>query len=608
MRFKTRLNNPHIERRLFMRRTWIALAAVLVLTVALIAQLVNLQIVRHAHYATLSDGNRMRIEPVAPTRGLIMDRNGVLLAENFASFTLELIPEQVSDVDATLDSLADIIEIRLQDRERFARQIRRQRRFEAVPVRFHLTEEEVATFAVNRHRFPGVDARATLTRRYSFGETGVHAVGYVGAISEADLAQVDAAKYSGTTHYGKTGAELAFESLLHGTVGYRQVETNAQGRLLRVVEYTPPVPGQDITLTLDVRLQVAAEEALGDYAGSIVAIDPRNGEILAMVSKPGFNPNPFVDGIDPAVFRALERNPRRPLFNRSLRGRYPPGSTIKPFLALGALIQPVELTHRSILCEGFFQLPGRDRRYRDWRREGHGHTDMHRAVVESCDVYFYQLALEMGVDYMHEFLMASGFGAPTGVDLRGELVGLVPSRGWKRRELNQSWFPGETVIFGIGQGYMLSTPIQLAHSAAYTAGRGHAFRPHILAGTTPEPAPSLFPERTAAWAETVRGMEDVVHGPRGTARPIAPPRDTYRIAGKTGTAQVYSLSQDDDERIDPVTIAEHLRDHALFIGFAPVADPRIAIAVVVEHGGSGGSVAAPITRRVLDAWHRLDLP
>ncbi len=608
MRFKTRLNNPHIERRLFMRRTWIALAVVLVLTGALIAQLVNLQIIRHTHYTTLSDGNRMRIEPVAPTRGLIMDRNGVLLAENFASFTLELIPEQVSDVDATLDSLADIIEIRAQDRERFSRQIRRQRRFEAVPIRFHLTEEEVATFAVNRHRFPGVDARATLTRRYPFGETGVHAVGYVGAISEADLAQVDAAKYSGTTHYGKTGAELAFESILHGTVGYRQVETNAQGRLLRVVEYTPPVPGQDITLTLDVRLQVAAEEALGEFAGSIVAIDPRNGEILAMVSKPGFNPNPFVDGIDPAVFRALERNPRRPLFNRSLRGRYPPGSTIKPFLALAALIQPVELTHRSVFCEGYFQLPGRERRYRDWRREGHGHTDMHRAVVESCDVYFYQLALEMGVDYMHEFLVASGFGVPTGVDLRGELVGLVPSREWKRRELNQSWFPGETVIFGIGQGYMLSTPIQLAHSTAYVAGRGRAFRPHVLRDTAPEPAPALFPENAAAWAETVRGMVGVVHEPRGTARPVAPPRDTYRIAGKTGTAQVYSLSQDDDERIDPMTIAEHLRDHALFLGFAPVEDPRIAIAVVVEHGGSGGSVAAPITRRVLDAWKGLDLP
>lgn len=611
MRRRTRLSDPQVERGLFLRRAWVAAAFVLALTGALVAQLVNLQVVRHEHYITLSDGNRMRIEPVPPTRGLIYDRNGVLLAENMPSFTLELVPEQVPDIAATLEALAGIVDIRPYDLERFHRQLRRQRRFEAVPIRFQLDDAEVAAFAVNRHRFPGVDARVTLTRRYPFGATTAHVVGYIGAISESDLARVDAAAYSGTTHYGKTGVELHHESVLHGRVGYRQIETNAQGRLLRVVEYNPPVPGADITLTLDIRMQQAVERALGDHAGSIVAIDPRNGEIIAFVSRPSFDPNPFVDGIEPAAFRGLEQDPRRPLFNRALRGRYPPGSTVKPFLGLAALIEDAPLAGQSVWCQGWFQLPGRERRYRDWRREGHGRVDMHRAVVESCDVYFYQLALELGVDTMHEYLTAAGFGVPTGIDLTGELAGLVPSREWKRAVMNQAWFPGETVIFGIGQGYMLSTPLQLAHSTALTANHGFAWRPHLLHSTlppgaeapdlhVPEPAPSLLPERVEAWDETVRGMVDAVHARGGTALPVAP--RGWRMAGKTGTAQVYSLSQEDDERIDPMTIAEHLRDHALFIGFAPADHPTLAIAVVVEHGGSGGSVAAPIARRVFDAW------
>lgn len=610
MRFKARLADPHIERALFQRRVWFAFATIIVFTVSLLAQLFNLQIIRHAHYSTLSDGNRMRIEPVAPTRGLILDRNGEVLADNRPSFTLELVPEQVADIEAALSALGDIIEIRPQDLDRFRAQIRRQRRFEAVPVRFQLNDDEVAAFAVNRHRFPGVDVRATLARRYPYGATAAHVTGYVGAISEADLAGVEAAAYSGTTHFGKTGIELTFEGELLGQVGYRQIETNAQGRLLRVVDYTPPQPGADITLTLDIRLQRAAEEALGDYAGSIVAIDPRNGEVLALVSRPGFDPNLFVDGIDPAAFRALERDTRRPLFNRALRGRYPPGSTVKSFLGLAALLDGTPLAEQSLWCQGWFQLPGGERRYRDWERDGHGRVDLHRSVVESCDVYFYQLALELGVDRMHRYLTAAGFGVPTGIDMVGELVGLVPSREWKRATMNQSWFPGETVIFGIGQGYMLSTPLQLAHSSALTANRGIAWRPHLRRsltrsdGTTeavePQQSTTLAPERRTEWDAIVSSLVDVVHAPRGSARAVAP--RGWRMAGKTGTAQVYSLSQDDDERIDPLTIAEHLRDHALFIGFAPVDEPTLAIAVVVEHGGSGGRVAAPVARQVMDAW------
>lgn len=610
MRFKARLSDPHVERALFQRRVWVAFAVIVVFSVTLMAQLFNLQVLRHAHYSTLSDGNRMRIEPVAPTRGLILDRNGEVLADNRTSFTLELIPEQVTDIDATLLALGEIVEIRPRDLERFRSQIRRQRRFEAVPVRFQLDEDEVAAFAVNRHRFPGVDVRATLARRYPFGVTASHVTGYVGAISEADLARVEAAAYSGTTHFGKTGIELTYESDLHGQVGYRQIETNAQGRLLRVVDYTPPRPGADITLTLDIRLQRAAEAALGEYAGAIVAIDPRNGAVRALVSRPGFDPNAFVDGIDPDAFRLLERDPRRPLFNRALRGRYPPGSTVKSFLGLAALLDGTPLTEQSLWCQGWFQLPGGERRYRDWQREGHGRVDLHRSVVESCDVYFYQLALELGVDRMHRYLTAAGFGVPTGIDMVGELAGLVPSREWKRATMNQSWFPGETVIFGIGQGYMLSTPLQLAHSTALTANRGTAWRPHLLHSLlrggdsreiyAPEPSTTLVPERAALWNRIVSGLEDVVHAPRGSAHAVAP--RGWRMAGKTGTAQVYSLSQDDDERIDPLTIAEHLRDHALFIGFAPVDQPTLALAVVVEHGGSGGRIAAPIARRVLDAW------
>lgn len=612
MQRKTRLGDPQAERSLFGRRALVALVVVGLLTTVLAAQLVNLQVVRHAHYATLSDGNRMRIEPVPPTRGLIFDRRGVLLADNLPSFTLELVPEQVADIDATLAALARLVDIRDRDLERFHRQLRRQRRFEAVPVRFQLSDEDAARFAVNRHRFPGVDIRATLARRYPHSELGVHAIGYVGAISEADLSRVEAARYSGTTHFGKTGVERSHEAVLHGTVGHRQVETNAQGRVLRVIEYTPPTPGHDVHLTLDVRVQRAAEVALGENTGAVVAIDPRNGEVIAFVSRPGFDPNPFVDGVDTAAYRALERDPRRPLFNRALRGRYPPGSTVKPFLALAAMARDIELADHSMWCPGFYRLPGVERRFRDWRREGHGRVDLHRAVVESCDVYFYELSMQLGIDNMSEFMTAAGFGQRTGIDLEGELAGLMPSREWKRRTMNQGWFHGETLIVGIGQGYMLSTPLQLAHSTALAAGRGHAYRPHLVASVRPNPGGDpeiripesmspLVPERVRAWQRTVDGMVDVVHGQRGTATAIARGAG-YRIAGKTGTSQVYSLPQDDDERIDPLTIAEHLRDHALFIAFAPVDDPRIAVAVVVEHGGSGSAVAAPVARAVLDAW------
>ena len=608
---KTRLSNPYAERALFARRAVVAIVLVLMMSCALGAQLVNLQVFSHDHYMTLADGNRMRIEPVPPTRGLIFDRNGVLLAGNQPSFTLEVIPEQVDELDETLRRLAGLIEVRDEDRARFDEQLRRQRRFEPVPLRFQLTDEEAATFAVHRHEFPGVELRATLTRFYPHGEIAAHAVGYVGAISAADLGDVDAAEYSGTSHYGKTGVELAHEARLHGAVGHRQVETNAQGRVLRVLDYVPPTAGDNLYLTLDVAVQQAAEAALGDRAGAVVAIDPRNGDVLALVSRPGFDPNLFVDGISVDAYRGLEQDPDRPLFNRVLRGRYPPGSTIKPFLGLAAIQYGTELSRRSVYCEGYYRLPGGERRYRDWKRSGHGRTDLHRAISESCDVYFYELALELDIDRMHAFMTAAGFGRPTGIDLVGELSGLMPSREWKRRTMNQSWFPGETLIVGIGQGYMLATPIQLAYSTALAAGRGHAFQPRIVgwveSGVGGRPLPEspvahapLLADRPADWRRIVDAMIGVVHGAAGNARAIASP--DYRIAGKSGTAQVYSLAQDDESAPETEDVAEHLRDHALFIAFAPADHPRIAVAVVVEHGGGGSSKAAPVARAVMDAW------
>lgn len=609
---KTRIADPQAERRLFMRRSAIVFAFVLVLAAILAGQLVNLQVVRHAHYATLSDGNRMRLEPVPPARGMIHDRNGVVLARNLPSFTLELIPEQVEDIDETLRELSALVNVREQDLARFQRQLQRQRRFEPVPVRFQLSEEEVARFALNRHRFAGVDIRATLSRRYPLGELGAHVIGYVGAISEADLQRLDTLRYRATTHTGKTGVERRYENVLHGTPGYRRVETNAEGRILRVLEYDPPAAGRDIYLTLDHRVQQAAEDALGDNSGAVVALDPRNGDVLALASRPAFDPNGFVDGIEQAKYQALEQHGQLPMFNRALRGRYPPGSTVKPFLAMAALEYEAEIASNEIDCQGAYTLPGGARRYRDWRREGHGRVGLHRAVVESCDVYFYQLAHELGIDRMHAFLHAAGFGRVTGIDLNGELAGLVPSREWKRETMNQAWYPGETIITGIGQGYLLSTPLQLAHLTSVLATRGQAYPPRVLMGTATGSGDDIEPpganERVqvdvtepAHWEAAIRAMVDVVHGARGTARSIGT-GIPYRIAGKTGTAQVFTLTQDDEARLDPEDVSAHLRDHAMFIAFAPADDPSIAVAVVVEHGGGGGGVAAPVARRVIDAW------
>jgi len=598
------------EAQLFSRRALVASALVLVAMLGLSARLVFLQVYNHEHYTTLSDSNRVRILPLPPTRGLIYDRNGVLLADNLSSHRLEVTPEQVEDLDAMLRELGTLVEITEQDISRFRKLSNRKPPYAGVPLRFQLSEAEVAQLAVNLHRFPGLEIKADLTRYYPLHERAAHVIGYVGRIDERELKIIDTSQYSGSTHIGKTGVEKSYEAMLHGRVGHRQVETNAQGRVLRVLESTQPVPGKNIYLTIDTRLQRMAEEALADYNGAIVAIDPRNGEILALVSMPVYDPNLFVNGISHKDFDALNQSPHRPLYNRALRGAYPPGSTIKPLVGLAGLEYGIMTAHKSTYCPGFFRLPNSEHRFRDWARGGHGWVRLDKAIYQSCDVYFYDLALKMGIDRFHAYLDQFGLGRHTGIDLDGEKNGLLPNKAWKREVHDQPWYMGETVIAGIGQGYMLTTPLQLAHSTAVLAQYGQQFKPRLLYATQEQGSDRVIPElprseptvpmvSRANWDQVIRGMELVVHGRRGTARRVGK-QAAYRIAGKTGTAQVFSLGQ--DEEYDADNLARHLHDHALFVAFAPASEPRIAIAVIAEHGGGGSSTAAPIAKQVLDAY------
>jgi penicillin-binding protein 2 len=609
-----RLKDHWREQRLFLVRSTVGGSLMLVLTLMVVARLVDLQVLRYEHFSDLSRGNRVRIEALPPIRGLIYDRNGNLLAENLPSYQLELIPEAVSDLDGTLDRLMELGLVNQDDLARIRQDIRRQPRFRPTALRYRLSDEEVARFAVVRQHFPGVDVQARLIRNYPYGNAGVHALGYVGSVSQADLERLDPAQYSGTTHTGKIGVERAEEDALHGSVGYRQVLVNAEGRILQELDRTRPVPGQDVTLTLDLELQLAAESALAGRRGAIVAIDPSSGHVLALVSQPGYDPNLFAAGISPADYYALRDDRDTPLFNRALRGVYPPGSTIKPIVGLAGLQYGVITPWHRIYCIGHYSLPGSSHRYRDWKKEGHGPITLTDAIAQSCDVYFYDVAVKLGIDHLQDFLGHFGLGALTGIDIPSEKAGTLPSREWKRarfsRREDQVWYPGETVIAGIGQGYTETTPIQLANMTAIIAARGARYRPMLVAsrtnpatGETEVLAPHALPPVTvsdpAFWNEIVDDMTDVVHGERGTARRIgldAP----YRIAGKTGTAQVFTIAQ--DEEYDAEEVDERLRHHALFIAFAPAEAPRIAVAVIVENGGSGSGTAAPVARLVLDNY------
>ena len=604
------LKDHLFETRLVMNRAIILLVFGGILLLVLLSRLLYLQVLSHEHFTTLSEDNRVKLQPIPPNRGLIFDRNGILLAENLPSYRLEITPEQIDDMGATLDALEGILEIRDIDRSRFEKLRKRKPRFEAVPLLFHLSDAEVARFSVNRHRFPGVDITAGLARHYPLGEQAVHALGYVGRIDEQALKNLDTSNYRGTTHIGKIGIEKTYEDLLHGKVGLQQVETTAQGRVLRVLNRTPPVSGHNLYLTLDSRVQAAAEQAFGDFAGSAIAMEPHNGDILAFVSMPTYDPNPFVNGIDDAAYAALRDKDKEPLVNRALRGQYPPGSTVKPFMGLAGLEQGITGSHSSTYCPGFYMLPGNSRKFRDWKRTGHGTVDLNKSIVQSCDVFFYDLALSLGIDGIHEYLQHFGFGRKTGIDILGELPGLLPSREWKRQRRDQPWFPGETIITGIGQGFFLTTPTQLAVATAALANGGRILQPNIVHAEQEANRNALSPHQPRLvenitinnqlhWDQVIQAMIDVVHSARGTARKIGED-SPYRIAGKTGTAQVYGLKE--EEEYDAEAIEEKLRDHALFIAFAPVEAPTIVVAVIVEHGGGGGSVAAPIARTILDAY------
>lgn len=601
------------EQRLFTRRVIACAIIVLVLTGTVITRLVILQFVNANYYAAQSQGNRIRVQPLPPTRGLIYDRNNNILAENTPSFQLEITPEQVPDMEDTLMRLENAGLIQPDDMQRINSRIASKRRFDGIPILQRMSDEEVARFAVLRPYFPGVEIRARLTRHYPYGDVAAHALGYVSGISAMDQKELNPAAYAGTSYIGKVSIERSYEAELLGSVGHQDVLVNVHGRMMQILNTELSVPGQDLILSLDVDTQLVAEEALQGRRGAVVAIDPSNGEILVFASSPSFDPNDFIAGLSRDDFRALQSDINQPLFNRALRGKYPPGSTIKPMLALAGLKENIIDADKPRMCRGYFTLPGLTHRYRDWKPGGHGMIDLHNAIAQSCDTYFYALANDMGIDIISTALMDFGLGSVTGIDISPESNGLVPSRAWKRRNFSnpedQIWFPGETVITGIGQGYLLTTPLQLAHITATIAARGIRYRPSLvrgirdpITGTVAVRQPRTLTAVQAQpeyWDLIIDAMEGVMSDPKGTAR-LAGMGAPWRIAGKSGTAQVFSIGQDETYNVEE--LAERMRDHALFIAFAPIDNPRIAVAVIVENGGSGSGVAAPIARKVLDTY------
>lgn len=600
------------ERRLLIARTLQAFAVITVLMITLAARFAWLQIFGHDQYAAQSLDNSIRQIPIAPPRGLIFDRNGVLLAENRLAYRLELIPEQTNSVAATWQALSQVIALDAELKEDFERARTQHRQFQNVLIKPRLTEDELARLSVAMYRFPGVKIVPYLSRYYPLGAATAHIVGYVGRLDEKDLARVDPINYAATTHIGKIGIESRFEDLLHGVVGYERVEVNAAGRTVRDLERgrKAPVPGKNIYLSIDIRLQIAAAAAFGTQTGAAVAIDPANGEVLAMVSLPSFDPNLYVNGISKAAYQALMLDPTRPTFHRALSGSYPPGSTFKPFVAMAGLELGLRTPSDTVFSTGIFYLPGAKRGYRDWKPGGHGVINLREAMAQSVNTYFYKLALDLGIDRLHDYAVRFGFGAPTGIDLNGESAGLIPSKAWKKTVSKMPWFPGETVVAGIGQGQVSVTPLQLAVAGATLADGGIRRRPHLLLATQAnnfgpiiaaqvQPIDvSSFITHPANFAAVRDAMIAVLHGPTGTARAVgngAP----FIMAGKTGTAQQISATapRNAHGQVDP-----RFKNQALFVGFAPAMAPKIAIGLIVEQGGSGAHAAAPVGRAIFEAF------
>ncbi len=606
------------ERDVFLFRRRLVVAGLLALLAfgGLLGRFVYLQVMQHGHYTTLAESNRIAIVPIVPNRGVITDRNGVVLAQSYSGYTLELTPSLIRNLDATIDELATIVDVQPRDRRRLRKLIEESKNFESLPLRTRLTDEEVARFAVNRYRFPGVDIKARLFRNYPFAEAASHVLGYIGRINDRDIERIanwdETANYKGSDYIGKVGVELSYERELHGTTGVEEVEVDAAGRAVRTLSRTPPIAGNNLRLSLDIELQQTAEAAFGERRGALVAIEPATGDILAFVSKPGYDPNLFVDGIDTANWAALNESPDKPLLNRPLRGAYPPGSTIKPFLALGALTSGKRTPQQTIHDPGFFQLAGTSHRFRDDKPGGHGTVDMYKSIVVSCDTYYYVLASETDIDDTARFLSQLGFGKKTGVDIEGELTGVLPSREWMRtrfagekyRDEHRKWHLGDSISAGIGQSYNSFTPVQLAHAMAIVANDGVAYRPHLVKHivnlrtgeertVAPQPTHTISskPEHIAFIRNALVGVNR--EGTSANAFRGA----KYVAGGKTGTAQVFSLK---GEKYVASKVDERLRDHAWFVAYAPADKPRIALAVLVENGGFGAQAAAPIARKVLD--------
>ncbi|MBA3024106.1 MAG: penicillin-binding protein 2 [Gammaproteobacteria bacterium] len=604
------LKNHQRERYLFSLRLIFCLGFVAVLLAILVARTFYLQVWKHEYFDTMAESNRIFVVPIVPNRGVITDRHGEVLARNYAGYTLELTPEKIPDLNATIEEIGKLVEIKPKDLRRFRKLMSERRSLQTLPVKTRLTDEELARFAAQRYRFPGVEIKARLFREYPLSDTTSHLLGYIGRINQLELDDLEkknlAGNYMGSDYIGKTGIEERYEKEMHGVTGFEQIEVDAGGRAVRMLSRTPPQSGKDLQLTLDAGLQKVAEEAFGDYRGALVAIDPANGEILSFVSKPGYDPNLFIDGIDTESWDALNNSPDVPLNNRALRGQYPPGSTIKPFMALTGLHFDARSPAFSISDPGYYMLPGSSHQYRDWKTGGHGKVDLFKSIVVSCDTYYYGLATELGIDRMHEYLEQFGFGKQTGIDLKGETSGLLPSTEWKRKRYEQIWYPGDTVSAGIGQGYNLVTPLQLAFATAILANDGVAYKPHLVKEiqhapdekqAQPEPLYDLH--IPAEHLALVKGAMAAVVKPGGTAVG-AFWGVQYPVAGKTGTAQVIGMKQ--GEKYDEGKVSEYNRDHAWFIAFAPADKPRIALAVLAENGGHGGSTAAPIARKVLDYY------
>ncbi|NOQ16152.1 MAG: penicillin-binding protein 2 [Methyloprofundus sp.] len=601
------IKDVFLENRIFLSRTVIMFVAMLFLIFGLIVRLVYLQVSGHDKYHSMATNNRIKVESIPPTRGIIYDKKGRILAENLPSYSLEIIPEQVKDMSNTLLRLQKVLNISKEKIDSFHKHSKRYRRFDSIPLLLKLSVEDVAKFAVLRHTFTGVDIQARLLRHYPYKELTAHVVGYLGRVNAKELRRVSETEYRSMHFIGKTGLELAYEDTLRGYAGYAEVETNAQGKPIKILANIIPSRGADLHLSLDIDLQKIAYDALAEYNGAVVALDLESGGVIVQVSKASFDPNLFVSGISHKDYNRINQSKDMPLFDRVLRGQYPPGSTLKPFVGLAGLEHDVVTAQQKLFCPGYYQLPNKDHKYRDWKKRGHGMVNLEKSIIESCDVYFYDMALALGIDNLSSFLNNFGFGKRSGVDLNGENSGLLPSREWKRIHKHSIWYPGETLITGIGQGFTQVTPLQLAYATGILASNGKATAPFLVER-------KVYADRTAKvnhaqvkdlklknknLAIIRQAMVDVIHSARGTARLIAGKR-SYQIAGKTGTAQVYSIKQ--DEEYNEAEIAFNMRDHALFIAYAPADNPKIAVAVIAEHGSHGSSTAAPIAAAVITQY------